>query len=260
MGQNELTLVVEIKNNNPVELEAFANSLKSLGDEYKRFCLAHEESPGDVGLYIKSVRSGSIIAELMTLAASTMPLITYAGTIYDFGSFLAEAFDFLAGKSDNLKAKFDKNTLMNLSNIVEPIVSDKGAQINLSGANVQGDVIINQNITHTEANAVQNKARRMMDSIHEPVTGIHEQVVMYWSQAKNDPHSTGAGDKAKIESIWRNPVKVLFADDSLKSQVLFDVEHPFTKGYVVDVVVETVNEKPVLYKVFALHEIIELDG
>ncbi len=96
MEQNELTLVVEIKNNNPVELEAFANSLKSLGDEYKRFCLAHEESPGDVGLYIKSVRSGSIIAELMTLAASTMPLITYAGTIYDFGSLLAEAFDFLA--------------------------------------------------------------------------------------------------------------------------------------------------------------------
>lgn len=259
MEQNELTLVVEIKNNNPVELEAFADSLKSLGDEYKRFCLAHEESPGDVGLYIKSVREGSIIAELMTLAASTMPLLTYAGTIYDFSSFLSEAFDFLAGKSDNLKAKFDKNTLMNLSNIVDPIVNDRGSQINLAGVNVQGDLVINNTITHTEANAIQNKARRMMGSIHEPVTGVHEQVVMYWSQAKNDPHSTGAGDKAKIETIWRTPVKVLFADDSLKAQTLYDVDHPFTKGYVVDLVVETVNGKPVLYKVFALHEIIDLE-
>lgn len=260
MEQNELTLVVEIKNNDPVELEAFAESLKSLGDEYKRFCLAHEQAPGDVRLYIKSVSSGSIVTELMTMAAATIPLLTYTGTVFDFTTFLGKAFDFLTGKTDSLDAKFDRNTLVNLSNIVEPIVSDRGAQINLSGANVQGDLIINQTITHTEANALQNKARRMMDSIHEPVTGVHEQVVMYWSQAKNDPHSTGAGDKARIESIWRNPVKVLFADDSLKSQVLFDVEHPFTKGYVVDVVVETVNEKPVLYKVFALHEVIDLDS
>lgn len=260
MEGTELTLVLEIKNKNPVELESFAESLKSLGDEYKRFCLGSDQAPSDIKLYVKHVRTGSIITELMSMTSTTYPLIQYAGTIFDFGNFLSKAIDFLTGKSDKADVKFDKNTLMNLSNIVDPIVNDRGSQINLSGVNLQGDLIINQNITHTEANALQNKARRMIDTIHSPVTGIHEQVVMYWSQAKNDTHSTGAGDKAKIESIWPYPVKVLFADDSLKAQMLFDIEHPFTKGYVVDVVVETVKDKPVLYKVFSLHEIISLDS
>ncbi len=79
---------------------------------------------------------------------------------------------------------------------------------------------------------------------------------MYWWQARNDI-AGHAGDKAKIESIYDGPVKTTFQDDNIKAAMLLDEPHPFKKAFVVDVVVETIEGKPMLYKVTRLHEAFE---
>lgn len=130
--------------------------------------------------------------------------------------------------------------------------------MNVGAFNISGNAVVNFNLTSTEANAVQNNVRRQIDALKEPITGIHEQVVMHWAQARNSLNNQ-TGDKARIESLYRGDVKVRFANDGLKQQMLLSEPYPFKKAYVVDIAVETVNDKPVLYRVLNFHESINLE-
>lgn len=44
------------------------------------------------------------------------------------------------------------------------------------------------------------RIRREIIDLREPITGLHENVVMYWAQARN-VIGNKSGDKARIESI-----------------------------------------------------------
>jgi hypothetical protein len=88
----------------------------------------------------------------------------------------------------------------------------------------------------------------------EPSSGFHEQVLLYWYQARNDL-SAKTGDRAIIESIYTGAVKTVFGLPELKAKMLRD---PFSYAYLVDVFVETVGGKPMLYKISEIHDKIEI--
>lgn len=253
-----MKLTIEINNKCPVELTDLAKSMLSLGDEYRRFLATHDAhiEADDVKLYIKEIRSGSIIQELVAMAPYALPFVEHANTIVSFAEHLKTMYGWFSGKSNDKPKNIEKTTLQNLNSIIEPVARDNGSQANFAAVNVQGDFVVNVNITSTEANAAQNAIKRELEAMREPVTGIHEQVVMYWAQARNQPESQ-SGDKAMIESIYKSAVRVRFANDNLKMKILYDEPHPFNKAFVVDVAVEAIDAKPVLYKVLALHEVLE---
>ncbi|MDR4518939.1 MAG: hypothetical protein MRK00_16335 [Nitrosomonas sp.] len=257
MGE-EITLTIEIKNERPIELLDLAKSLISMSNEYRHFLAEHDPfiAADDVKLYIKEIRSGSIIAELAALSPYALPLIDHAETITEYIKHIKVWYKWLS-ESDKKPENINKSTLENLNNILEPIAKDNGAQMNIASLNIQGDMKINLTIGSNDANAAQNAIRRALNALKEPVTGIHQSVVMYWAQARNDPHSNKAGDRAKIESVFSGDVKVMFINDELKVKMLFDEAHPFNKAFIVDVAVETINGKPALYKIIKLHDVFD---
>ena len=254
----ESKLIIKIYNERPVELLDLAKSMMSMSDEYKRFLAKHEAyaDPEHVKLYIKEIRGGSIITELVSLAPYTLPLIDHAQTIVEYAKHIKVLYEWLSSGKEKPEHT-EKSTLENLNNIIEPVAKDHGSQMNLGAFTVQGNLIVNVNINSTEANATQNAIRRELDAMKEPVTGIHEGVVMYWAQARNQLDSSKAGDRARIESIYMGDVKVRFKNDELKLKMLYEEPHPFKKAFVVDVAVETVNEKPVLYRILELHDVLD---
>jgi hypothetical protein len=251
-------LVVKINNNAPIEVSDFARSMLSLGNEYQRFLGTGEyaATPDDVKLFVRDVRSGSITATLAAFAPAAIPFIEHADSIVEFAKHLKTMYEWLRGEGSGKPAKLDKTTLQNLNYIVEPVAKDAASQLNISAINIQGGLVVNLPITSLDANAIQNHIRRELDALAEPVTGLHEQVVMYWAQARG---AGKVGDKARIESLYKGDVKVRFTDDQLKSSMLHKQPYPFGTAFVVDVVVETVRERPVLYKVMRLHEVIPLE-
>ena len=257
---NKVKLIIELKNKEPVDLIDLARSMLSVGDEYKRFIAKYELGYADadgVRLYIKQIHNGSIITELVALAPYALPFMEHANTVIDYSTHLKNVYEWFIGKSDKKPDDIEKTTLENLSTIIEPIAKDHASQINFGALNIQGDFVVNIHINSTEANAAQNAIRRELDSMKEPITGIHEGVVMYWVQARNQPDSSKAGDRAKIESIYRGDLKVRFPTHTLKTKMLYEEPYPFKKAFIVDVAVETINEKPALYKVLELHDIID---
>jgi len=249
-------LTIEIKNDRPVSVVDFTRSFSSIGDQYQRF--AHIKKEVDAldtaQLFIREIRPGSIIADLIVLAPLALPFAENANTIIDFASHLRTGFYFLLGKLKD-RPEFKKKDLQNLSGIVEPVAKDSAAQLNVN-TTINGNVSLVFNFNSIEANAIQNSATREIMALKEPVTGMHTKVLLYFYQARNDPKSM-TGDRGIIESIFPFPVKVIFESEALKSQVLWASENPFTSYYIVDVAVETVEARPIVYKVLDVHETIE---
>ena len=257
----EYKLVITINNKQPVELTDLAKSMISLADEYRNFLIKTDSyaEANNLKLYVKEIKPGSIIQELVALGTCTvLPFIEHSKTIVEFTNNLKVLYYWFSGKSETQPPKEEKKTLQNLSDIIEPIAKDHGSQITFGAINVTGDMVVQLNLNSTEANASQNEIRRQLESMREPITGFHSQVVMYWAQARNKKECM-AGDKAKIESLYKGDVKVIFENIALKKRMFFDEPHPFNKAYLVDVMVETIEGKPILYKVLELHQIIDLD-
>ena len=145
-----------------------------------------------------------------------------------------------------------RRTIENVVKIVEPVAKDSASQFTVS-TTIQGDVNIHLHLNSLKANAAQNAARRRLDDLKSPVTGLHERVVLYLHQARNDAQSS-VGDRAVIESLSPTPVKLVFSTEAAKQSVVHSDENPFTSAYIVDVQVETIRGRPALYKVLRIHE------
>ncbi len=248
-------IVVEIKNRNPVELIDLTQSLISFAKEYQGF--ADFTFDGDyrteTKLYVKHIRTGSIITELVPYAASLLPILSDTNTVIGFVKHLKVAVEkLLAPKEPGTKTELTRTTLTNVSSIVDPIAKDNGSQINVTGETVNYAPIY-LTVNSFDANIVQNQAARELALLRAPLVGLHENVVMYWYQARNDTTSM-AGDRAIIESISSKPVKVVFANERIKAAMLRLDENIFKHAFLVDVHIETVENRPILYKVVNLHE------
>lgn len=261
MDESKVNLTIEINNRRPVELLDYAQSMAAVGLEYKRFLGNGENAatPEDVKLYVKAVRTGSIVTELVAIAPLAIPFLEHADTVFEYAKHLKTLLEWLGGKSDKKPAAIEKTTLQNISEIVEPVAKDQGSQMNIAAVNVAGNLNINMSLSSIEANAVQNAVRRAIEELREPVTGTKRQVLMYWAQARNTPESK-SGDKARIESIYKGDVKVIFDDERLKAKMLLESAFPFSMAYIVDVDVETIDGRPALYKVLAIHGTVPRDA
>lgn len=251
---NEEVITFEIKNVRLVELSDLTTSMHAFAAEFVRFLekSAPEVSANNVRLYVKEIRQGSIVAEIVPYAATMLPFLGYANTVFSFCKHMKTAYAWLSGESAE-KPELERAELENLSQILEPIVKDRGAQLNIGTINApNGNVFIN--LDTVKANAAQNSAKRELALIKAPTTGLHEKVVLYWYQARGGDPASRAGDRAIIESIYPRAVKTVFANDALKTSVLLSTENPFREAYVVDVVVETISNKAVLYKIVTLHD------
>ena len=96
---NETRLSIEIKNTQPVELSDLTASLTGFTDEYKRHVATIDPSAltEEVKLYVKEMRTGSIIADLIAIAPLTLPFIADANHIIEFCRYLKQGYDYLTG-------------------------------------------------------------------------------------------------------------------------------------------------------------------
>ncbi|WP_238877109.1 hypothetical protein [Achromobacter xylosoxidans] len=259
MIDSDMQVVIELKNGEPVELLDFANSMLGAGNQYAHFLERSGLASGvpDAKLYIKEIRPGSIIATLGALASVAIPLIEQYNVVHDFAGHLKTIASTLLGKDRAAAQKLDPVTLRNVSKFVEPVAKDAAAQLNVG--TIENHGVINVfSLNSTEANAIQNRAKALLqfDNKSQVAAGNHEEVAMYWARATNS-EKNATTDRATIESIYPKPVKVHFASAELKRLMLLDIPHPFSKAFIVNVRVETVEEKPILYYVTELLDVLD---
>ena len=256
---SETKLTVTIDNGKPVELIDFTASFYSLAQEYKKH--SHSHFSANSALYIKEVRQGSIIVELIEFTkTSVIPFFSDTNTVVEFATALKTGYEWFKGKTKGKEQpKYDISELENLKRILDPVAKNTTETTINFNVTVNGSVVQNFGSSNEEANAIQNRILEEIRALKETSPSQKEKVVFYWYQAKNDLKSIG-GERGVIESIYKNHVKVIFESEEIKHALI----HPpnknmFDISFIVDVDIETVNYKPVLYKIKAFHGYIDND-
>jgi hypothetical protein len=246
-------LRVELKNERAVELVDLTTSLLALGQAYEDYVVSRGLDPirGNVKLYIKELRGGSIVADLQTA-------LDQASFVWDhrevFVAFLTHFNDlvqiFLSGLVPAPASRPSRIEAERVAQILDPVAKDGGSQLFLQ---VHGDVNIHQHTYNSqEANTAQNRIRKFLgDSL--PRSQYFQQEPMTLFQVRDDPAGK-AGDRGIIEKFSKRPVKLYFMNEEAKRRVLDQVDNPLGQIFFVDGEVGMAGEKPAIYKIYVVHD------
>lgn len=251
-------LEITIKNEKPVVLVDLTLALLAVAQQFESFIeneTAEHPSTGSE-LFIKEVRSGSIVVELIAQAIPVVPLLWQGGSLVEWVGHAKSTIEWLNGKLSKPPKDVSKQDLRQWNNILEPIAKDHGSQLNFSVSN--GGQVVNQFFINSEqANAAQNAIRRELGRLEEPDDHTQRKRVMVWYQTKFDETSQ-TGSKAVIETVTKAPVKVIFENNAVKKAMLSgDPRFPkpwHELAYIVDVRVQTVQGIPKVYTVINYYD------
>lgn len=254
-------LQIHIEYSNKIELEHYINSLHSVNSEYLNYISTARNhlQPNDIKLYVNEIRSGSIITDLIAYSPTMLAFAEHANTLIDFTKHITKTINLLKNNSAQEIIKEDKintTTLNNIQDLVEPILNDNKGKISFDAVNIGDNCTIHLTINSTNANEIYNNAQAIKDFRPSPKTNIKEQVLLIFTQTNGSTKNINS-DKGIIESITKSAVKVRFTSDELKKSMLIE-QHPYKVAYIVDVEIETIDDKPLLYKVLKFHEHIDL--
>lgn len=258
------TLVVDFKNVQPVELVELTKSLCALNNQFKSFsqkegCTTEQT---EAKLYVSKIVKGSIIVELVEYASvALIPVIVeHPDLVVSFSKYIKEIFEyFVHGKGE--KPELSVGDLKDIAALVSPTAKDAGATLSISardnGNNIFNNCVI---VGSLESNAIQNKAKREISemSVVANNDGMYEKEIMIFKQTRKGDDDK-KGTKAKIDNLNDNYLNVVF-ESGLKDTMLESTGvNPLKTAYVVDVSIQTVQNKPFAYRVIKLHEMIEID-
>jgi len=247
------TLTIRFENKQPVELLDLTASFAALGRQYEEFVFSRGYDPqaGNVRLYITELRTGSIIADLKTLSDQASFILDYADVFAGFVANLNDLIRFFLKGELQVTDGITKPEAERLTQIIEPVAKDGGSQLFL---NVSGNAKVNVIINSEQANAVQNSIRRFVGP-QPKIQGMFEREVLYLYQVRGETKSK-AGDRGIIERFSLKPVKLNIMTPEAKAKII-DSKYPFKMAYIVDGQVSTVEGEPALYKIYAVHEVLE---
>lgn len=246
-------LEITINNQKPVGLADLTMSLLAFNEQFHKFVESETTDDYQIGseLFIKEVRNGSIVVELVSQAAAIVPLIWEGGSLSQWLKQVEQIALWLLGKQPKPPRDMDRRDFKQWHSILEPIAKDHASQLNLNVSD--GGVVLQQFVINSEhANAMQNEISRYIDKLDLPEDHVQKKRVMSWKQSKFDIESH-TGDKAVIESISKKPIKVVFQNNAVKEEMLAG-DKRFTKqwqylAYLVDVEVQTIEGEPKIYTI-----------
>lgn len=240
-------IIFKLDYKQPVHVTDFCEGLSAFADEYKRIASTEEDrQAADVELYIESITKGSIVTKLVELAPFAMVAIENINTLADFIKNFKEAINWLK-TSDGKKPAYTAEQLESIAKIMKPVTNDTGAELNVYG-DIHFHGTVNLTINNGDARSIRNAANMELQDMGKPKFDLKEKVVLKWYQARFDTKSK-AGDRSIIDSIFKDSVKTLFVNEGVKAKMLSGSENPFLSQYIVDVMVELVQDRPTKYRI-----------
>ena len=255
------SLRIHLENKKPLELSDFNKSFLALGNQFETFALENGNfDKSEVKLYVHQVSQGSIIIDLVEfVTAGLIPIASDVHLMIDFANHLKSIYDyFKSGKGE--KPKLTVQECKDLCDIVNPVAKDANSKVTFNivnnGNNNVTPVFIMDSI---ESNASQNKLKDELAELKtkEDQNMTHTAQLLSMFQIRDIDNKSG--NKGTIEALFEKPLNIVFESDDIKRQMLASDLNPLKTAYIVDVVIQTVNARPVAYKIVKLHDTFPLE-
>jgi hypothetical protein len=265
MEEGGASVVVTLDLAAPVELADFLSTFAGLGAQFERFI--RRERPdleGEVKIYVKEVRKGSIEAELIPLAYNTMiTVMDHAQIVSHFGRAMAARLAPLRTPGGRLPDA-SKTELTQIVDTLAAVAKDpngKGAfkAVHYTKTGAKTDFQLEFN---TAAAQQFTKELEVQYAELDVATDFdHENELLTFFQS-NRRDSDKPGDKGIIEAISPKPLAVIYASDlareRIKSEMVGGDRNIYKLGFFVDVNVQHHAGRPVAYRIKAVRDVIEL--
>ncbi|MEL6103277.1 MAG: hypothetical protein AAFR68_18425 [Pseudomonadota bacterium] len=249
----------------PVELDDFIGQLTSLGRQFDRYmAMTHPELAGEAKFYIKEVRKGSFIVDILPVFLPLVEHIQHINILDEFATNWATRIKtyFQKGGRDQTAGKSD---LQDVLKTVRALARDADGSVKLDFvAHEDGKRDTRTILAFQTPQAVQAE-REIEDHMLEldaQVAAEHSRVVMVFSRPDRLDAKIGerSGEKVIIDSISPKPRPLIYASElaeqRIKSEIREAETNIFNITFVVDVNVEMRNNKPYAYRVTHVHQVI----
>ena len=262
-------ITLYINNSKPIELGAFVNAFTSLANEYRRSLAANDEFENDADIFIKEIRPGSIIADLVPVIVSTAPVIaSQAEQVWQSIKFLQtweKRIKELA--SGIIPERFTKSDMKTFADAVEAIARDPESTSQLEVATFEDgkrEVKAAFKFSAKEAVAVQNTIEAEYKRLDAEDDDQVSRTLLYFTRSDVGaaPKDKRSGEKVVIPEISSKALPIIYAsalaEERIKHEIREANDNIFKKGFSVDVSVLNRGSRPIVYRILAVHEVIDL--
>ncbi len=263
--QNDLaSLEIRLDLQKPVAIQDFVATFAGLGAQFERYLRSQDDKrfADEVGIYVKEVREGSMIAELIPVATTMVSGMDQVIIVRQFSEFYKTRVQpYLRGRRADIGSKTELGEVMQA---VTAVANDPNGSAEFKTVRYEDgkrDVKVFMSFRTKEAKKAIREINEHIVEIEGKASEIVENslMVFYQSTKKN---SEKPGDKAIIESVSDKPLAVLYASDlarqKIKDEMVSGDRNIYKLGFFVDVNIEKKGGRAVAYRITHIHDVIEL--
>ena len=266
-GKPHIVLTLDTKE--PIELGAFVGAFTSLENEYSRFIKQTEpDLAGEADLFVRDIRSGSIIVDLIPWLSMAAPFIDDMEKTLIIEKFVRtwkERFkSLLSGKG---KAPETRLELKDWADAVKAIATDAKGSGKIEAATFLGGkkkIRAAFKFNSSDAREVLKTVERRQQLLEKTQHADHRRVLMRFTRSDIADVTVGkpSGERIKIEEISDRSLPFVYgselAEERIKHEIREADENVYKKGFIVDVNVKSTGGRPLAYAIIDVHQIIEL--
>lgn len=247
MADASAFLTLRIDTQDPIELGDFVGAFTSLAEEYQRQIQEHYKDLGEnAHIYVKQVREGSIIAELipyLSAITSVVPWMDQVMIVEQFVTIWGQRISALV--SGELEGWDPKNSELEiLLNTINAVAHDPNASSTLKAVSFedgQRKIRAAFKFKTPEARKAQATIDKLRLAIETPDNEQHKRVLMVFTRTDVGDAAIGkkSGERVLIEEIDRRSLALMYASElaeqRLKHEIREAEDNVYKKGFVVDV-------------------------
>ncbi|MBO6624765.1 hypothetical protein [Rhodophyticola porphyridii] len=270
MEGSSTVLTLKIDNSQPIRLADFVHAFTSLAEEYRQTVSdSNDFVASEAEIYVKEVRTGSIVADLIPVVASVVPLVAAEVDRVILAVEVVERWrqrltSLVQGVIPDGASRSD---LRRWANAVEAIARDPDASSTLEAATFEDgkrEVRASFTFKSSEARQIENVIEGEFQRLDTKKQADHERVLMVFTRSDvgDAPVGKRSGERVLISEVSDKPLAISYgselAEQRIKHEIRESDDNIFKKGFNVDVKVQLVGGRPAVYSIVNVHDIIDL--
>lgn len=250
----------------PADLVDLVGAFSAVASQFEQFIRReHPNLKGDARLFVKDIRHGSIVVELIPVI---LPLIENMDRVLIVDGFVRRFGGLLASYSQgDKKDDISKSEIKDLMGAVTLIANDPNGTSAISSVEYHKTKATTRiNIEFDTAGA--KKAKELLQiqkaALELPSHELFENKMLVFVRTTVKPSETGKRTDLKglIEAAYAKPLAITFETDTarqrIEDEIREDEKNVYKKGFFVDAYMEKLQGKPAAYRIVSVRDIIPL--
>lgn len=266
MGETKAYLSITLDLREPVEIIDFARLFASLGKQFDDYVAAnHPELKGEAKMYVRKVREGSIIAELIPNMDALIQHMDQILIVTGFASLLSRRVRryIMGNPIDGVK----KSDVAEIADMVKSVAKDSDGKATVETVAFrkgiwERELAITFDTKQAQKAVETLEAQKLALDHVGSADASRKLMVFVQSNTKKAEPGKRTSERVMIEEISEKDLPLVYgsqlAEERIKHEITEADDNIYKKGFIVDVNVQTRNGKPAAYAVTHVHQVFDL--